>query len=112
LTSIHKIRAGRQLSLYIDRQPFKSIAPGKKSTKASKVDQPHSDNTIILAGTKKRAATDDSSSGKPYWYTVKSGDSIWTIARKFKVSTSRIKKLNNLKSNLIRPGNRLKIDNV
>lgn len=112
LTSIHKIRAGRQLSLYIDRQPLRSIAPRTKNTKASKVDQPHIDNTIVLAGTKKRASTGDTSSGKHYWYTVKSGDSIWTIARKFKVSTSRIKKLNNLKSNLIRPGNRLKIDNV
>jgi lipoprotein-anchoring transpeptidase ErfK/SrfK len=43
-------------------------------------------------------------------YTVKAGDSVWTIARKFKVPIGMIKMVNNLhKNNYIFPGQKLKI---
>ena len=44
-----------------------------------------------------------------YTYTVKSGDTLSHIARKFKVSVAKIKKLNGLKSDFIRAGQTLKI---
>jgi len=99
LTSIHKIRAGTQLSLYIDQPGSKSVAR----------QSPH---TITLTGKKKRAVNKVNSVNKIHWYTVKTGDSLWTISRKFNVSTAQIKRWNNLKSNLIRPGNRLKMIKV
>jgi len=42
-------------------------------------------------------------------YTVKSGDSLWSIAKKFNVTVDHIKKLNNLKNNDIKVGQKLKI---
>lgn len=43
------------------------------------------------------------------WYRVKKGDSLYSIARKFRTSVTKIKKVNKLRSNLIRPGKRLLI---
>ncbi|MBW2506858.1 MAG: LysM peptidoglycan-binding domain-containing protein [Deltaproteobacteria bacterium] len=47
-------------------------------------------------------------SGKAeFYYQVRSGDSLWNIARKYKVSPDEIKTWNNLRNNLIHPGNKL-----
>lgn len=35
-------------------------------------------------------------------YTVKSGDSLWSIAKKYNVSVDELKKANNLTSNVLR----------
>ncbi|MGI9533391.1 MAG: LysM peptidoglycan-binding domain-containing protein [Thermodesulfobacteriota bacterium] len=42
-------------------------------------------------------------------YRVKSGDNLWLIARKFGVSINSIKKTNKLRSNTLRPGQKLRI---
>jgi len=42
-------------------------------------------------------------------YRVRNGDNLWLIARKFGVSVNSIKKNNRLKSNMIKPGQRLRI---
>jgi membrane-bound lytic murein transglycosylase D len=41
------------------------------------------------------------------YYKVRSGDSLWTIARRHNISPEEIKRWNNLKNNTIHPGNRL-----
>lgn len=41
------------------------------------------------------------------YYTVKSGDSLWSISRKFGVSVDDLKKVNNLSSNLLSIGQNL-----
>jgi membrane-bound lytic murein transglycosylase D len=44
------------------------------------------------------------------WYTIKSGDTLWMIARKFKTSIDMITKLNGFQRNsLLLPGRRIKI---
>ena len=43
------------------------------------------------------------------WYRVKKGDNLYKIARKFGTSVRKIKKTNKLRSNLIKPGERLLI---
>ena len=42
-------------------------------------------------------------------YTVKSGDSLWSIAKKYNVTVDHIKKLNNLNSNDLKVGQKLKL---
>lgn len=42
-------------------------------------------------------------------YIVQEGDSLWKIAKRFKIEISAIKKLNNLKSDFLKPGITLKI---
>ena len=43
---------------------------------------------------------------------VKDGDTLWTISKKFKVSSVLIKEWNNLKTDVIHPGSQLKVKKV
>ncbi|MEZ0117811.1 UNVERIFIED_ORG: putative phage tail component-like protein [Heyndrickxia coagulans] len=43
------------------------------------------------------------------YYTVKKGDTLWDIGRKYKISVKDLKKLNNLKSDTIYPKQKLKV---
>ena len=45
-------------------------------------------------------------------YTVRSGDSLWSIAKKFNVSVDKLKQANNIKTNLIKVGQQLVIPGV
>jgi membrane-bound lytic murein transglycosylase D len=45
--------------------------------------------------------------GAEFYYLVRSGDSLWDIARKYRISTKDIKRWNNLPNNMIHPGNQL-----
>ncbi len=81
-----RINIGQKLSIYKDPSYFKKTAP--KSTVASKpVD--------LKSGT---------------IYTVKSGDSLWGISKKYNnVSVEQIKKMNNLSGNSLKVGQKLKL---
>lgn len=46
---------------------------------------------------------------KPIYHTVKSGETLFSIARKYNTSTTGIQKLNNLKGTTIRPGQVLRV---
>ncbi len=43
------------------------------------------------------------------YYTVRNGDTLWDIAKKYRTSISQIKKLNKMNSTRIKPGDRLKV---
>jgi peptidoglycan lytic transglycosylase D len=115
LKSIHKIRAGQQLALYIEGAG-NAVAVGeksKKSTSSAAVAAGDSSSIIILAEQKKdTVAADTPGKSKISWYQVRQGDSLWAIARKFNLSTKQLKSWNKLKSNRIHPGIKLKIKNV
>ena len=45
-------------------------------------------------------------------YIVKSGDSLWSIAKKFNISVTQLKNLNNLTSNTLKIGQQLKVSEI
>ncbi len=45
--------------------------------------------------------------GAEFYYHVRRGDSLWTIARKYNISPDDIKRWNNLRGSMIHPGNQL-----
>lgn len=86
LESVHKINVNQSLALYLDR-PIAS--------------QPE----VVAYNTGKT----EHKTKRITYYRVKSGDSLWGIAKKFSVSPKDIRRWNNLTSNMIRPGDELVI---
>lgn len=64
---------------------------------------------LIRAGQRLRVNKDVTDAGDAKWYRVRSGDSLWSIAKRFRVSVQDLKMLNNLRSSLIRAGRMLMI---
>ncbi len=107
LPSVHKIAEGQQLALYLDTSnsaKVTTVATSSGSAKRSPV--------VVLSDTNKRSGEAAPVENLFTWYQVRTGDSLWTISRKFNTSPDHIKRWNNLKSNLIHPGNRLKLKDV
>lgn len=94
--NIHRnlIRVGQKIVVYVPSGKGESYAQAgsvKMTNKASASEQISSD-------------------GKYVYYTVRSGDSLWSIARRFPgVSNQDIMRLNNISGNTIKPGQKLKI---
>jgi membrane-bound lytic murein transglycosylase D len=108
LSNIHKITAGQQLALYLsDSGDVRPVSVASPAPTGISVDQ-----LEVLSNTKKFLPATQHGSPSFSWYQVKSGDSLWTISRRFNTSPSNIKKWNKLKSNLIHPGSRLKVRDV
>ncbi len=92
------IRVGQRLSIW--------VLPSYNS----KTKNLYASNT---AKTKQSASTSKpiTSSGSGTIYTVKSGDSLWSISRNNNTSIEKLKLANNLRSNTIKPGQSLVIPN-
>ncbi len=94
IKDLQKIRAGRQLALYIENSFY-----------ASNDNQP----SVLVSLDKEKPAAKKSAKETVTYYNVKKGDSLWKIAQKFQLTTDQIRQWNNLESDMIRPGHRLKI---
>jgi membrane-bound lytic murein transglycosylase D len=119
LKDLSKIRAGQLLALYINDSPEpqqqtaaikvplikpsvakKSVSPAQKSIAAT----PRKSLQKTAGKVKETADVD----GKfIVHHTVRKGDSLWRIAKRYGVDTESIKKWNELKNDLIRPGTKL-----
>jgi membrane-bound lytic murein transglycosylase D len=119
LESVHRIRAGQHLALYLDRDgalPKQQAVAGRSE---EKVEVARNDSRVpILAGVKKHrpgsrdivamvVEPDQAVEAKVTYYKVRNGDNLWTIARKFRVSAGDLRRWNNLRTNMIHPGKRL-----
>lgn len=62
----------------------------------------HVGDTLLISSTD---STGDN--GNDNYYVVKSGDTLWSIARKYNLSVNELKALNNLSSNVLSVGQRL-----
>ena len=106
LPNMHKIAEGQQLALFMS-----STSPSPRSTVSSASSSAES-ALLVLSDSKKQQVNSSVQKDAYTYYLVRSGDSLWTISRKFKTSPDRIKRWNNLKSNLIHPGSTLKLKDV
>lgn len=115
LKSIHKIRAGQQLALYIEGAgKLNSAVSQKKRIHSSPTVTTSNQAALIVFSKQKKWAIDnaDLKNEALSWYRVRRGDSLWKIARRFNLSTQQLKSWNKLTSNRIHPGIRLRIKNV
>lgn len=93
------------------------IAPdGKSSMLANTTPKPEtdtvakiSDNTVPTSTTAKPASTPSKMVEKTTYHKIKNGETLSTIARKYHVSVSQLKKWNHLRSDMIHAGDKLKI---
>lgn len=83
-------------------------APGKSSSSKS-VAKKSSGKSSTAKSSSGRGKASSSKSKKATYYVVKKGDAVEKIARKYKVSSSALMKTNGLRSDLIRPGQKLRI---
>lgn len=107
-TDFHTVKPGENLGIIAEKYSI-SVAQIKQWNNLK--------NSIIYAKQKLRVRAKKSTpkttyqnyTGKTDYYTVKSGDYLGKIAQKFNMSISSLKQLNNLSSNNIRIGQKLKV---
>ena len=96
---------GKDKKVVLDSNTLKALTKNQKSSKGKK-----SNKKSQKQNSSKVAKKEESVKLKKGEYRVKAGDTLFSIARKYKVSISDIAKLNKLKSNaLLHPGQILKI---
>ncbi len=101
ITDVRKIRAGQQLTLYLDHDLTPPATTGNSTTVVSLADiNKRKPSTGTKANNHAPAVS---------YYRVRNGDSLWTIARKFQVSARDIRRWNGLRNNTIHPGTKLVI---
>lgn len=71
-------------------------------------------NRVTVAGQPHYTVSEEKPSGnesaaREAYYTVRSGDTLWKIARDHRASVQRIKRMNDLSSASLRPGQRIRV---
>ena len=115
INDISRIRAGQQLVFYVQGGGAKvaSLSSGNDSsvlqfTPASNKEAVKDVVKPQQAQVKLASVKEDlHNSGSGKYYVVKDGDSLWGIARKFKLDSRELRQLNGLATNVIYPGDRL-----
>jgi len=103
ISDVRRIRAGHKLTIYLD-------GPAAGSTVALTTGS--TAKIIMLADVKKRKPAGGKATAKTAavsYYKVRTGDSLWTIAKKFQVSARDLRRWNGLRNNMIQPGSKLVI---
>ncbi|MBW2053835.1 MAG: LysM peptidoglycan-binding domain-containing protein [Deltaproteobacteria bacterium] len=97
IDDVRKLKPGQKLVLYLDKPKAKPSSASKGQSRFT---------AAVPAGlkTSSQSVTPNQTAEKALSYTVRSGDTLWAISRRFNIEAERIRSLNNIKSNLIRPG--------
>jgi membrane-bound lytic murein transglycosylase D len=112
--AMHKVRRGETLSGIAQkyRTSVKSIMGTNRISKNSYIVPGQMlkipSKTYFAAKNVSRNKVSKSRTGTTY-YTVKQGDSLWSVARRFNTTTRNLKKLNNIHTDLLSIGQKLKI---
>jgi len=122
LTNPNKLRLGQKLAIYVPRHlPKATLAKAPSSRSSKTIKTPRAALAMAPVQTKgasrTRSGNLQATSGvtvakapaKATWYVIQRGDTLSTIARRFKTSTKDLRRLNKLSDNLLRTGNKLLI---
>jgi membrane-bound lytic murein transglycosylase D len=105
-SQMHRVRRGESLSVIArrykvsvkDLQRWNNISDPRKLRAGSTI-------TVFASPVAQQPA-----SGGTVQYVVQSGDSLWSIARKYKVRVNDLRSWNDLDSSMIRPGQSIRIE--
>lgn len=86
--------------------PDTSVADRQRSAESEDVAQQGEEDAAPEVETKQ---PEPAPQPEETFHTVKSGESLWTISRQYGVTIDQIRRLNNLRSNSLRPGQRLRV---
>ncbi|APD06303.1 membrane-bound lytic murein transglycosylase D [Flavobacteriaceae bacterium UJ101] len=102
----HKVRKGESLGLLASKYNV-NVSDIKNWNKLKSSTLKIGQALVIYPGKKGKSKSTTSSKGKKTTHTVKKGEVLGTIANRYKVSVSDLKKWNNLRSNNLKVGQKL-----
>jgi membrane-bound lytic murein transglycosylase D len=98
-----KLSTGQKLTIYTSGTKKAVKVAEKSSTKKAT-------STAVKTNNQSTGSSDNTGDSKFVWHTVQSGDSLWKIAQRYQgVTVEQIKELNNLQSNELKVGTKLKV---
>ena len=99
---------GRKSSLKVGSR-LKIYLPASKANDKNKADVSTQKDTVAVADSVAANDTVAATKSTPVYHTVKKGESLAIISKKYGVPASNIKKLNKMKKETVHPGQRLRI---
>ncbi len=86
------------------------VAPAAHTAqKTSEPDPVPAPLTSASAKAEKKVQTAENNSASPLWHTVEADETLWRISMRYKVDLEELRRLNNLKSNAIRTGQKIRL---
>ncbi|WP_171051019.1 LysM peptidoglycan-binding domain-containing protein [Bacillus sp. BHET2] len=107
-SATYKVKKGDNLSAIAKK--YKTTVSNLKKINNLKNDRIYVGQVLKVTGAGTASSKNESSATKSSSYKVKSGDSLSVIAKKYKTTVSNLKKMNNLKNDMIYVGQILKVN--